>query len=132
MPLSRTVQLCASLKMCTPISMSSQVSMASLHCLPVPFDCHLQAGLEAPVHPPLSRLILFSHPACPLLTPTVGPDESSTFRSQGAVTREDPSVHRHPQGLPSRAANAAHHPAPLPGGAGGHGPRTPKQGFPGS
>lgn len=79
----------------------------------------------------LSDLIFMSY-TCPLLSPTVGPNDPSSFRSQGALTREDLSVHRHPQGLSSRAAYSAHHPAPLPGGAGSHGPRTPKQGFPGS
>lgn len=79
----------------------------------------------------LSDLIFISN-TYPLLTTTVSPNESSGFRSQGAFTREDPSVHRHPQGLSSGAAYSAHHPAPLPGSAGGHGPRTPKQGFPGS
>lgn len=105
-----------------------------LHCLLTSFSCHLQAALEASCEPSslLSDPIFISY-TCPLLTTTVSPsDPSSGFRSQGTLTRENPSVHRHPQGLSSRTAYSTHHPAPLPGGAGSHGPRTPKQGFPGS
>lgn len=114
MPLSGTAQLSASLRTCTLTSTSSQVGTT-----PVTF-----AG-SYPVRPCLPSPVLSS--TSPLLP---GPGNPLVSETTDTLTAAAPCAHRHPQGLPSRAAHPTHHPAPVSGGPGGHGPRAPKQNSP--
>ncbi|XP_063084615.1 rho GTPase-activating protein SYDE1 isoform X3 [Cavia porcellus] len=77
-----------------------------------------------------SAAVCLSEDLYPDINVITGPGNPLVSETTDTLTAAAPCAHRHPQGLPSRAAHPTHHPAPVSGGPGGHGPRAPKQNSP--